>query len=71
MDIRIIINIDKMIRRESTGSPVQLADKLNLSERSVYKYLKYMREELGAPIEFSKYIESYKYCNDGEFCFKW
>ena len=71
MDIRTIIKIDNLINRKATGSPVELAVRLDMSERAVYKYLKFMREELNAPIEFSKYMGSYKYAIAGTFIFKW
>jgi len=71
VDIRTIIKIDELIKRESTGSPQGLSNKLGLSERAVYKYLKFMKEDLKAPIEFSKNRISYIYTNSGEFNFKW
>lgn len=60
-----------MIRRESTGSPAKLGEKLGMSERAAYKYLKFMKEDLNAPIEYSKFFETYKYLKTGEFNFKW
>jgi hypothetical protein len=71
VDIRTIIKIDDLIKREATGSPAQLAIRLNLSERATFKYLKFMKEELKAPIEYSKGRISYVYLNSGEFNFKW
>lgn len=71
MDIRTIIKIDELIRRGSTGSPSELSVRLNLSERATYKYLKFMKEELKAPIEFNKTRCSYNYTNSGEFNFMW
>tara|TARA_R110001592_G_scaffold315008_2_gene590825 strand:+ start:6918 stop:7136 length:219 start_codon:yes stop_codon:yes gene_type:complete len=71
VDIRTIIKIDDLISRKATGSPAQLASRLNLSERAVYKYLKFMKEELQAPIAFSKSKGAYSYTNSGEFNFIW
>ncbi len=71
MDINKIILIDSCIKKRATGKPEQLAEKLGMTKRSVFNYIKFMREELNAPIEFNKYKESYTYSDSGEFNFKW
>ena len=71
VNIRTIIKINELIKRGATGSPAQLAGRLDLSERATYKYLKFMKEELNAPIEFSKFNGSYKYGANGGFGFEW
>jgi len=71
VDIRTTMRIDNLIRKEATGSPSSLGKRLGLSERAAYKYLKFMKEELNAPIEFSKVKGSYRYASIGEFNFKW
>lgn len=71
MDIRTIIKIDALIQRADTGSPKQLGERLDLSDRAVYKYLKFMKEKLNAPIEYSKFFSTYKYVQKGSFEFKW
>ncbi|WEK35471.1 MAG: HTH domain-containing protein [Candidatus Pseudobacter hemicellulosilyticus] len=59
--------IDQLIRIKATGTPTELADKLGISERSVYEYLNLMKE-FGAPIKFNSYRQSYYY--DEEGCFQ-
>lgn len=71
MDIRTIIKINELIVRRATGNPKQLGLKLNLSERAVYNYLKFMKEELNAPIVYSKARGSYQYEEFGGFMFRW
>ena len=71
MDIRNIIRIDGLIKCEGTGTPKELSHKLDLSVRAIFKYLKYMKEDLNAPIEFSKSRKCYCYNNDGGFNLKW
>lgn len=71
MNIRTIIKLDKLITSEQTGTPRDLSLKLELTERAIYKNLKFMKEELNAPIEFSKLRGSYCYIGEGSFCFKW
>jgi predicted DNA-binding transcriptional regulator YafY len=61
--INRLLAIDQMIRLRLTGSPKQLAEKLELSERQVYTYLNNLKE-LGAEIKFDKCINSYLYTVD-------
>jgi predicted DNA-binding transcriptional regulator YafY len=61
-----LARIDHLIRIKGTGTPVQLASKIGVSERSVYDYLNLMKE-FGAPIKFDTYRETYYYEEDGYF----
>jgi len=56
--------IDYLIRIKGTGKPAQLAKRLRISERTLYEFLKMMKE-LGAPIEYDRYKESYFYSEKG------
>mgnify|MGYP001548330534 CR=1 FL=1 len=58
--------IDYLIRIKGTGKPAQLAKRLCISERTLYEFLKMMKE-LGAPIEYDRYKESYYYSEKGGF----
>ena len=49
-----------LIKRKATGSPKELADRLEVSEASVYEYIKTMKE-MGAPIVYDLYRKSYVY----------
>jgi predicted DNA-binding transcriptional regulator YafY len=60
--------MDQLIRRKSTGTPKELAAKLELSERSLYELINQMKD-LGAPIIFSKSRNSYVYTSQGKFDF--
>jgi len=50
-----------MIRRKNTGPPEQLAQKLGISERWLYKFLRELREEFDCPIKYDYYRQSYVY----------
>ena len=66
MDIRIIKKIHFKILRDSTGSPKKLALKLNVSERTIYNYINFMRQDLKAPIIYNRIKGTYQYetnCN--------
>ena len=62
--------LDFMIRTRNTGCAHQLATKLKVSERTVFYYLRELRE-LGAPISWSDALNSYIYEYPGRmlFCF--
>lgn len=59
MDIRIVIRIHELINSRQTGTPKELAEKLELSERTVYNYIAFMREELKAPIVYNTVLSNY------------
>lgn len=52
--------IDQLIRMKATGTPQELAEKLSISERTIYRLIKQLKE-LGAPIYFDPIRNSYCY----------
>lgn len=62
-------SLDYYIRTRSTGTPKQLAKKLNLCERQAREYINLFRE-LGAPVKYDRSRNSYYYEFDGTFSFK-
>ena len=46
---------------QRTGKPIDLAQKIGVSERSIYNYISYMKKELNAPIDYIVQKESYYY----------
>lgn len=62
-----LVRIDYMIRQKATGTPAQFAEKIGISERSMYGYLKLLKE-FGAPIRYSRLRSSYRYTEEGNFC---
>ena len=69
MNIEVIIRIHELISLQSTGIPCKLAEKLGLSERSVYNYLSYMKKNMNAPIKYSPQKQTYYYYEEVKFCF--
>jgi len=67
MDIRIIQYLHEKIALNKTGSPRQLAEQLKLSERSIYNYILFMKNEMGAPILFDRQKNSYVYTEECKF----
>ena len=58
--------IDYLIGIRGTGTPAQLADKLDISESMVYEYLSVLRDQ-GAPIAYDKVRQTYFYEKKGAF----
>lgn len=72
MDIRIIMRLHTLIAKADTGTPAELAQTLGRTQRTVHSYLRFMREELGAPIAYSNKERTYQYtCKDGHLQFMW
>lgn len=72
MSKNIIYRLDllhQFIRAKTTGSPRELACKLEISERQVRGYISLFRE-LGAPVRYSRKKGTYYYAKDGSFNFK-
>ncbi len=58
--------MDSYIRRKSTGTPEEFAEKMNLSRSALMEYIKLLKE-LNAPIEYDSYRKSYYYLFPCEF----
>lgn len=58
--LNIIERIDQLIRQKRTGTTVELARKICLSERQTRRYIEEMRD-MGAEIEFCKSQSTFKY----------
>ncbi|UQD57222.1 helix-turn-helix domain-containing protein [Flavobacterium sp. K5-23] len=70
MDIRIIKKLHEFLMMERTGNPKDLANKLGVSERTVYNYISYMKKEMNAPIMFDNQKGNYWYNRVCELNFK-
>jgi predicted DNA-binding transcriptional regulator YafY len=61
-----LIRLDHLIHHKSTGTPSDCAQKIGISERSLYDYLKILKE-MGAPVKFSRGRRTYYYTEGGQF----
>jgi hypothetical protein len=71
VDIRKIIRINTLIKAQRTGTPKALSLHLGVSERTAHNYLRFMRNELKAPIKWNAYKNTYTYEFTGELKFEW
>ncbi|MDR1552687.1 MAG: hypothetical protein LBS69_04395 [Prevotellaceae bacterium] len=61
VDLVKLDRLDSLIRRHATGSPVQLAARLEMSRSSLFEFISFLRYEMQAPIQYSKSHNSYIY----------
>jgi hypothetical protein len=60
-----IRRLDTLIRQKNTGSPRELASRLDISERWLFVLLDELRNELQCPIEYDRKRRSYYYAENG------
>ena len=61
-----LIRLDHLIAHKSTGTPADCANKIGISERSLYDYLRILKD-MGAPVKFSRDRRTYYYVSEGNF----
>lgn len=64
--IDLIQRLDQLIRQKVTGNPKCLAEKLEISEATLYRVIESMKR-MGAPLEFNTQLQSYVYSKDVNF----
>jgi predicted DNA-binding transcriptional regulator YafY len=58
-----------LLKRKATGTPVELAQKLELSERQTLEYMRELKD-IGIPIAFCKHQKTYYYEKEVVFNFE-
>ena len=64
----LIDRIDQLIRLRATGNPHEFAEKLEISDRQVYRLINCLKE-IGCPVVYDKILGSYKYEIEGTLKF--
>lgn len=64
--IALLERVDQLIRLKATGRPKNLAEKLEISEATVFRMIETMRE-LNAPVYYDLTRQSYIYSEPTEF----
>ena len=67
--IKLIERLDQLIRLKATGTPKDLAKKLNLSRRQVYRIVEEMKN-MGFPIAYSRSRKTFYYEMKVRFTFE-
>ena len=63
-----IEQLDQLFRMKATGTPKELALRLELSVSQLYEYLDFMKSG-GAPISYNKNRKTFCYTEEGQFYF--
>jgi hypothetical protein len=71
MDIKKIIKINDLIASGRSGTPRNMAFQLGVSERMLYHIIKFMKDELDAPIKYNRNKLRYYYDGNGVLVVKW
>lgn len=61
VDLRILHRMDNLIRRSATGTPEDFARRLGIARSSMFAMVDFLRDELKAPIIYSRFRDSYIY----------
>ncbi len=61
----------QLVERKQTGKPADVAKLLGVSERMIYNYTKFIREELNAPIVWNNFKQSYLFSENGALNWKY
>ena len=64
----LIERVHKLIQRRGTGTPDELASRLNMSKATVFRLIECMKD-LGAPIVYDFLCQTYTYESPVEFFF--
>ncbi|MDR1602827.1 MAG: hypothetical protein LBS42_10425, partial [Tannerella sp.] len=68
VDLVKLDRLDALVRRQATGSPEQLSRRLDMSRSTLFEFIAFLRDEMGAPIRYSKSRNSYMYEYVPRFC---
>ena len=60
-DISKLKQLDRLLRFSATGSPDDLAKKLNVSRATIFRTIALLKKEFDAPIYFDRSANSYCY----------
>ncbi len=71
MNIKKIKFFIHLVEKERTGTPSEIAKKLEVSERMIYYYVQVLKNKFHAPIEFNKYRKSYQFERPGKLHWEW
>lgn len=71
MNIKTLVSLTELIQKRCTGTPSELAEKLGISERMVYKYIDDLKEEFNAPVKYSRSERTYFYDGEGHLHLFW
>lgn len=67
-DLFLLQRIDHLVRARATGTPKQLAGRLQTCERNIYRLIGHLRD-IGLPIAYDKQRDTYYYAGEVQLRF--
>lgn len=71
MNINKVQQLIELIANKNTGTPLEIASKLCVSERQLFNYLEILKTEFKAPIAYSRSNKTYFFTEKGKIELKW
>ncbi len=71
MNILKIKHFIHLIEKERTGSAKVAAERIGISERMVFNYVRILKTQLNAPINYNRTKQTYSYNENGKLIWKW
>jgi predicted transcriptional regulator len=71
MNFKNVHLLIELIEQKATGSPSEIALKIGVTERMVYKYLEVLKSEFNAPIKYSRANQTYFFTEEGSIDLRW
>jgi hypothetical protein len=69
--IKKIQQLIVIIHSGDTGTPKEVASKLSVSERMVFKYVDIIKNEFKAPIKYNRVTKTYYFEEQGNLDLRW
>jgi len=61
----------ELIHLQHTGNTKAISEKLNVSERMVYKYIAILKTEFNAPVKYDRVNKTYFFEENGKLNLNW
>lgn len=59
--------VDRLIKSKNTGKSEDISKTLSITPALALEVIKYMKDDMGCPIHFCEYNDSYIYTKKGKF----
>lgn len=71
MNITKMKQFIQLVEKERTGSPKEVAEKLEVSNRMIHNYVQLLKDNFNVPIEYNRYKKSYNFTSKGKLIWEW
>ena len=71
MNITKMKQFIQLVEKERTGSPKEVAEKLEISNRMIHNYVQLLKDDFNVPIEYNRYKKSYNFTSKGKLIWDW